>query len=466
MSTYTRPAKTVSGGGTTSVVDGNKWPASEINADFDGLVTLVNGNLDTENLSASASIANSQLDDIAMTKVLDYADTITEYISTTTPGDTASPSLPTTLAAEMVRLRYRMAANRKYMTNVYYMSSGGTATAAGWIEPPIVGPNLLPNPGFEVHSAGTPNAPDGWTLVNGPLATVAIENPAFATYGLEKRSLNIVTNGANEGISVAVGGLKSGAKYLIGMAYTLTDNGTVAGVLRLSTTSGLAAGDYQNLVIDTATEAAGTVVVVNGIVKAQTPAVSMTVSITATTAGGDFNLPEVWMYELSDGYPIELPAIPMQTATYSTANDTLTNAGAGAWSNRSDLTLSQYIPFRGYRLTYEVTLCFRGEILSGATDENYEFAFRIQQNIDAGGATTVEGPYAWRQHPVSQGEGRGGIVTLKYVIENPTPGSTYEFTTDAYSQGSGDAVADLIFNPEVATGLATQSQARLVVERI
>lgn len=472
MAEYNRPAKPVSGDGGTSFVDGNNLPASELNDEFDAIQAVVNGGLDEDNLDAATQIPNAYLVDIAMSKVLDLADDITAYKATTTPNDTATVSLPTNLAQEMARLRYRIDANKKYMTNVYYMNTSGVATAAAsWIEPPIVGPNLLPNPGFEVKSSSTAtDAPDGWTLVGTP-ADCSIETPSsdHKAHGVEKSSLRILTDAANEGISVAVGGLKTGVKYLVGMTYTLTNNGTVAGVLRLETTGGLASGsNYSNLALDTATESAASVVTVQGIVKPTTVPGSITVKITGTESGADFNIINVWMYEMSDGIPAELPSLPMQTATYSTANDTLTNSGAGAWSNRADLTLSQYIPFTGYRLTYETTICFRGEVLGSATDEKYEYAFRIQQTIDSDPATTVEGPYAWRQHLTQSGEGRGGIVTLKYVVENPTPGSTYSFSTDVYTDGSaGDEVNTIIFNPDVGSApLATQSQARLIVERI
>lgn len=447
-------------------VNGTTASATEVNAEFDNILTTVNGNIDNANVSASAAIEATKVAEIPPARVLDHADTEAEYKTVTSSGDTGTPSMPSTLEGELERIRYRMGANRGYQTTTYFMdNTGPTATTAAWYEPLIVGPNLLPNAGFEIHALGTPNAPGGWTLVSTP-SIVAIESAAYPTIGLNKRSLNIVTDGANEGISVAVAGLKSGAKYLVGMLYTLTDNGTVAGNLVLSTSNGLVTGDYQNIVLNTSTEAASTVAVLQGIVKAQTPAVTMTISITATTAGGDFNLINVWMYELSDGYPIDLPQIPLQTATYSTANDTLTNAGAGAWSNRSGLSLSQYVPFRGYRLIYEVTLNFRGETASGA-DNKYEYAFRVQQNISGAGATTVEGPYGFRYRSTTDGQFVGGIVTMKYVVENPTPGSTYALTTDVYTEGDGgDEVNTIIFNPTVGAALATQSQARLIVERI
>lgn len=464
MSDYNRPAKAVSGDGGTSYVDGNTLTASELNDEFDAIQAVINGGIDESNFSGSIAIPNADLVDIAMTKVLDLADDAATYKGTNTPGDSGTPSLPTTLAAEVTRMRYRIGANNRYWSNVFYMNASAVATSISWIEPPIVGPNLLPNAGFEVHTGSATAAPDGWTLVGTP-SNVAIENPAHTGTGLEKRSLNIVTDAANEGISVAVAGLKTGVKYLVGMAYSITNNGTSPGTIRLTTTNGLATGEYQNLVLTDGIEAASTVSVLQGLVKPTATPATMTITISATESGADWNLHEVWMYEVSDGKPSELPHIPTQVELYTTADDTLTNSGAGAWSNRADLSISQYIPYRGYRLRYQVTLCFKSTTGGGTTDQT-EYAFRIQQNIDAGGATTVEGPYAWRTTYTTSGSFSGGTVNMEYVIENPTPGSTYAFTTDAYTEGSSNGVNTIIFNPTVATALATQSRARLIVERI
>lgn len=476
MSTYTRTTKS---NGTTEWANGETILHSEHNNEWNSFLTDYNGGITNANISGSASIANSKLADIAMSKVLDYADDIATYETTATPGDTASPSLPTTLQAEMTRLRYRLDALKRYSTNVYYMNSSGTATAAAWFEPVLTGRNLLPNPGFELHSAGTPNAPDGWSLVSTP-ATVAIENPAFTSVGLEKRSLNIVTNGSNEGISCSVGGLKASKKYIVGMTYTLTDNGTVAGVLRLSTTSGLASGNYQNLVLDVSTEAASTVATIQGIVKSTSTPDSMTISITGTTAGADFNIIDVWMYELGDGKPFELPAIPTQTATKSTEDTTVPAAftanpggnGAFTFETYSDFNLSQYVPFPGYRFIYEVTLSFLSN-QSGALDRAW-FSFEIQENVDGGGAATVEGPYPWVSDQNGSSQQIAGTVTMRFIRENPTPGSTYAYTTRIGAFGNGADYADMTLSPKVGDTAGsegtdykqTTSRARLIVERI
>lgn len=442
-------------------VDGTTAAASEVNADLDTLYTLVNGNIDNANIKDGAAIDPDKLAEVPQTKVGDYAADITEYGDTTTPGDTGTPSLPTSLQEELERLRYRIGANRSFLANTSYMNSSAAVTAAAWFEPGIVGRNLVPNPGFETHSAGTPNAPDKWTLLGTP-SVVAIENPAHPDAGLEKRSLNIVTDASAEGVSVTVAGLKASTKYLVGMAYSLT-----TGQVNLNTSNGLASGAYQNLLLPDSSAAASSVEVLNGIVKTTSTPAPITIAIFGSATGADFNIHYVWMYEMTEAYPAELPSIPVQTALYTTADDTVNNTGAGAWSNRADLSLSQYVPAPGYRLKYEVTLCFRSPTVGSRAE--HEYAFRLQQNIDAGGATTVEGPYAWRMN-TSSNDFDGGTMSLSYVLDNPTPGSTYAMTTDVWTKGNGtDDSDDIIFNPTLGTAgdtLATQSRARLVMERL
>lgn len=465
MSTHTRTTKS---NGTTEWANGEVILHSEHNDEWNQFLTDYNGGITNDNISGSAAIANSKLADIAMSKVLDYADDIATYKTTATPGDTASPSLPTTLQAEMTRLRYRLDALKRYSTNVSYMTSGGTATAIAWFEPVLVGRNLVPNPGFEVHSAGTPNAPDGWALVSTP-ATVAIENPAFASAGLEKRSLNIVTNGSDEGISCTIPGLKASTKYLVGMTYTLTDNGTVAGVLRLATTGGLGSGDYQNLTLDTSTEAASTVATVQGIVKSTSTPDSIVISITGTTAGADFNLIDVWMYELADGKPVDIPSIPTQTATDITASTLPTTwTGTGnTWrtDTLSSLSLTQYIPFSGYRVVYEVTVPY-ADVDAADSREGVRVYGAILLTIDGGSTNVVSGPVCHEHRNETGGNDMfvAQTLSLRYVLDNPTAGSSYAF---AFRLGVWDGSDfEQVSVPPVVGSLQMEARATLRLERI
>ena len=92
MGTYTRPNKAYGG---NSYRDGDKLPAAELNADFDNLVTLANGNLDSDNISSSANIPGTAIAsaaDIDPSKIGDYSANSGEMKTVTSPGDSASPS--------------------------------------------------------------------------------------------------------------------------------------------------------------------------------------------------------------------------------------------------------------------------------------------------------------------------------------------------------------------------------------
>lgn len=441
-------------------VNGTTASATEVNAELDNILTTVNGNIDNANVSASAAIAATKVAEIPPARVLDHADTDSEYMTGSTPGTTAVLSRPSTLEGELERIRYRFQADKKFLF-VSYMDAAGVAQSLGWVEPSISGQNILPNNGFETKSSAVAtDAPDAWTKVGTPDG-LTIVTTAEVAFGANKRALLIDGRLAatGDGVSVTLKGLKSSTKYLIGMAYV-----RVGGTVRLTTSGGLSGVAYQNLSL---TAAAGTSAsYIQGVVSTNATPADLVVTLDCAANDTSYRVYQVWAFEMAERSGLEIPAIAMQTATYSTANDTLTNAGAGAWSNRSGLSLSQYIPFRGYRLTYEVTVCFKGTTIGGS-GQSYEYAFRLQQTIDAGAAATVEGPYSCRIRNETANEFGGATVSLKYVIENPVPGSTYAFTTDVYTEGDGANEADtIIFNPTVGAALATQSQARLVVERI
>lgn len=445
-------------------INGTPNDGTEVDSEFQIVFDLLNGNIDNANISPSAAIAASKLASIPPAQVLDHADSEAEYNTATTPGDTGTPSMPSTLEGELERLRYRIGANRGYLTPTFYMDgSGPTIASAAWYEPPIVGPNLLPNPGFEAPLVS--GTPPGWSLLNTP--TLAIETPADALTGVEKRSLNITTNASDEGITCVVGGIKRNTKYLIGVRYTRT-----AGTLNLTTSGALATGDYQNLNI---TDGSGTSLeTVQGIVKSEDDSApsDITVSLFCSLTGAEFNIHDVWMYELADGTPNELPSIPVQTATSSTQADYAGGVNAWAWGTDSALSLSQYIPYRGYRLTYEVSISYTteafaisaGDVVTNPGNEFSVFGFRIQLNTGSG-ASTVAGPYIAASSDQSDQGANGGIATLKYVVDNPTPGLTYSFTTNigCYSKGAG--WADCRVNPLMEAEQAV-STARLIVERL
>lgn len=434
---------------------------TEHNENYDALFGVVNGGIDEDNLSPSIAIPNSALVEISPTIVGDFSADVFEYGSEADPGDTATPSLPTDLTQELGRVRRKLASLRGYSLSPQYTNSSGVATSAAWVEPRIVGHNLLPNPGFEVHTQGATSAPNGWTTL-GTLTDCSIANPAHTGVGLEKRSLKIDPGASSSGIQCTVAGLKTGVKYLVGVAYSLT-----SGTINLVTTGGLASGNYRNLgLTDAVATTAGSFEVLQGVVKPTTTPGSIVVQIYGTTAAADFNLHYAWMYELQDGHPVEQPSLPVLTATDTTA----ANVPAAGWTGTGNtwrtetqtaLSLTQYVPYPGYRLTYEVQFPFRS---IDATDEAMLAYGAIQLNIDGGGASTVSGPVFYEGHAVSSNGTFGGTFSLRHIVDNPTPGSSYAFTFLVGVYDGADYAQ--MTAPPLVNSVQMEARARLIMEKL
>ena len=470
MATYTRPAKTVAGDGTTAYVDGNKLPAAELNADFDNLITVINGQLDSDNISSSANIPNSALAEIDGTKVADHAEDDATFLTATSAGDSFNTSRPTNLEGELERLRYRIKANNGYFTEQKATNASNSLTTLGWTEPPIAGPNLLLNAGFEDNAITDQDPPTHWTE-EGTLTASSIEGAVAAhdTYGGHKRSLRF-TGAASAGISQTVQGLKAETKYLFGAAFFLTTGG-----LTLRTAGGLAASNAYQDPSETYTTTGSSVVVRNFVVQTDSSATDIKVELLGSTSSNDINILGCWFHELNEAAPAQLPHIPTQTASASTEVSNLPTTFDASWDSNwttdSSLSLSQYIPSPGYRLIYESQIQWD----SGKTDTTFHYGFRLRMND--GSDSTVDGPYFVSQD--EHGTGRavaGGVINLRHVVDDPTPGVTYAFSyqVTAYDDGIATSTRPLLhpdFTPTRTGGSAgssiqSTSRARLRVEKI
>ncbi|GEM_PF-5613215 len=474
MSTLSYPNKTVSGDGTAEYVEGNTLPAAELQGDFNAIKTWANGNIDQTNLNASTQIANSMLVEIDGTKVSDHSDNATIAATVTTPGDSAnlSSNLATNLEGELERLRYRIEANNQYRSSTGYYNSSGAFVGTAWTEPPIQGPNLLKNSGFELLSGSTGDPPDGWTEI-GTLGTTAIEAAAFVITGGHKRSLAVTTNATNEGISQTIQGLRSSTKYLFAVKYIRT-----SGTLAFSTTGGLGTGDYQNPTVTDSSS--GGVQVASMIVKSDASATDIVCRIEATSGTSDFNLVQAWFFELNDDFPNPIPDIPSQAASVSAE---VTNVPATVasgtdwdtqWTDIPGLALTQYIPGHGYRLIYEVSVAWASVLNS----QQFFFAFRLEQ--DDGSTSVVDGPYIEADDDVGLGETNGvSVLRMTHIVDNPTPGLTYTFTPQATAADSASGIGSAPrLHPLVVvtaqgtasagsnSSIQTISRSRLRVERI
>lgn len=474
MSNITYPAKTVAGNGGTEYVEGQSLPAAELQADFDAIANVVNGDLDEDNLAGGTQIPNSKLAEIAPSKVGDYSASASQAATVTTPGDSAtlSSNLATDLSDELERLRYRIEALAGYRSGTVYRNNAGSNVGTAWVEPPIRGNNLLRNAGFEVFTGSSGDPPDEWSET-GTLASTAIENPANPITGLEKRSLAITTDAASEGISQTVGGIRADTKYLVGFKYFRT-----SGTLSFSVTGALSTGNYQNIVV---TDSSSTgVQVASMVVQSSSAGADITVAVTETSGSGDFNLVQAWMFELNDDWPNPLPDIPSQSLSVSSE---VTNVPATVasgtdwdtqWTDIPGLALSQYIPAAGYRLIYEVSISWATVI----DDQQAFFAFRLE--LDDGSTSVVDGPFIESFDQVGFGElNKASVTRLTHIVERPTPGTTYTFTPQATAADSAGAAANAPrLHPLIAitqggaasagsnSAIQTVSTSRLKVERI
>ena len=479
MSTVSLTVKPISGDGTTSYVDGNYLPAAELQADFDALVNVINGNLDEDNLHSSTQIPNSMLVEIQPDIVDAHADSATEYLTATTPGTTAAliagtTAVPALLTDELERLRYRLLANN-HLISTYFMDSGGLVKDAGWVESAPFGPQLFVNNGFEVKTSATASvAPDNWTLVGTPTSLV-ITAPGLAnpTAGKYKKAIRITCSGAaNEGVQQTLYGMKASTKYLIGMTFAKV-SGTP--ILKIETTNGLASGAYQNLAVTTATIA--TIQHVQAIVQTTTTGTDLTVKFTNTVAAADvFDIYQVWAYEVKDSTNLGLPHIPMKTASLTTEDTTVPAAfvanpgssGNFTFETYTSFSLSQYIPLQGYKITYEVDLS-----LVANSGQQAVFSFEIQEDSGSG-ASTVEGPYMYVSDDSGNTHQSGQTIKLRFIRESPTAGLTYAYTTRIGAFGNGANYVDMTLSPKIGDTAGSEgtdykqmsSRARLIVERL
>lgn len=173
--TVTKPF-TFSPGGTIK--------SSEINSNYDTLYNEFNGNIDNNNVKASAGIAPSKIDD--------YSTNATQMQTTTDPGDVGSESLPTSLQGEIERLRFKI----KQIV-------GG---AQWYSDTPIVKASIPSAVAYEDEantftanqkiSKSTPVLLLNDTTTNGRQAKI-VNNPSGGTTGTAINNLQIRTNEAD-----------------------------------------------------------------------------------------------------------------------------------------------------------------------------------------------------------------------------------------------------------------------------
>lgn len=319
MGTLARNSKSSSG--TTDFLSGTTAIADEVDADFDTLYTGVNGNIEDVNVKAAA--------DIDPSKIGDYSATDAESRVETAPGTTASPEKATTLEAELARLRYVASRANVGVAPQYLAADDSTLVDASWMEPPIVGRNLVQNANFTQTNLVSGDSPFFWAEIGTLLTSTLQSTENSEGDGFE---CSLVADGAAvAGISQTIIGIKGSSKYLVGFRIKSVVNDATVFVA-----GGLGSGNaYQDFSIDTSST---DYVTISGIVQSTAAGASLVISCQTAGATNDaIDVDHAFVYELADD-----PVATFQTQCFEdrvTAAQTI-DPGADSWEAISGMSLS------------------------------------------------------------------------------------------------------------------------------
>lgn len=386
--------------GGTSLADGGVIYADELDVDIDTAYSEINGNLDDDNIKSAANIDPG--------KIGDYAASDAEFITAASPGDSSSTSKPTTLEGELERIRYVI--ERAHIgIDATRVDGSGTATTA-WFDIPYRPVNLVFNPEFAFHTAGTPNAPDGWALEGTP-GTVELE--AMAASAGPGKALRIVAAGAtDEGIKYTLAGPRAGARYLFVVRCKAT-----SGTAKIVTTGADSASSFRNVTITTTS---ATYVTKAFVVQADASANSLVVKLMAAADTDDVSFASCHGYECASD---AIVAGQNYTASASSTTDTTGHYVVGS-DTSSGLSVAVIPPGPGYQIHV------RGKMqVSQDSGTNPTIVCKLKENgteVDSANVSTF-------------GTGVRACPAFYYVNTAPTPGTTYTYTMTGRSVGAASA---------------------------
>jgi hypothetical protein len=389
-------------GGSTTLQDGQLAPAADVDTDVTTLFNEVNGNLSDVNVSGSANIDPS--------KIGDYSATAAEQATATSPGTSASPILATTMEGELARIRYALE-RLGLGVDATRVDGSGTGEAA-WIDPPARSVSLVRNGTFAVHSAGSPAAPDGWTLVGMP-TTCALAN-IEDTEGIGKE-LNVVCQASQaEGISQAFASLKAGALYLVAARVKVN-----AGTVRLTTSGADAGSSYRDVDLSSTSSSYTTL---KAVVQTQDPVATLTVSLIGTTDAtqDDFDVAGVWLFELGAERGTRREQIVVRAFTTTPQAALTPNA---AYVDVTGTTVALTVPGPGYYI----------EVSFSANAANTGTTTALFVALDENGSTVPSS----LEHSQQASATNWVSISGSYVNLNPTPGTTYTYKHKARTSAGG-----------------------------
>ncbi len=430
--------------GGTAWQTGDQVTATDLNGDFDAIVTVVNGNLDENNLPdyPVGSLAAGGAADGAFSITLeandidDYSADEAEANNDTAPSVSGTPALATNVEGEIENLRYGI---RRATTGINVQrNDNGSMTAVDWWELPVRGPNLITNGQFGVGTddgAGNVLA-DGWTLVDGDadatMTLVANSEPEGGGYSQDF----VAGDNVGDGFSQTVDGLKASTRYLFcARAKSAVDTIDM-------TIAGPVAGEWQAITAGDIQFSSGTYEIKCAVVETDAVPANLVISFLSTAGADDWNVADVAAYELSEDF---VPS-PSPFASYVEVN-TKQDCDSGAWADITDLTTTVMPRNDGSIVVVDAIVT-----LYQATGGKRVISIRLDEN-----GSTVAGPVTQRVH---DGANTGHVITLHYVNPAPTPGTALVYQVEYIRDSTG-----IDCNHAQGPGGQTASSIRAVVHQ-
>jgi len=452
----TAPAGTITRG--TKAAGGTDFStgvisASEVNTDFNTIYNEFNGNIDTDNIDASAAIPLSKLslaDSITNTHINsgaaivfskmdqtaamldadivdDYSTNDAEQMTESDPGTSDALTNATNLEIELKQLRYKIHELTVGANASAVAAAAATATDTSWADGPVRPGNHIYNGGFDVLDDLSISADgNGWTRVLTP-TTLAAENLVEAEGFGDGQGINIIDTGAAlSGISQTLDGLKASTRYLA-IAATRDDVGTCE-----ITTTG---ADTNQLTV--VSDDSGSWQILSGTFETDSTPTNVVLKLLAVASSDDCVFDNVGVYEINADPLPRAGKVHCYDSTTTASDDTfaintLTDTG---------LSCAVTVPGPGYIITV------RGKII-GDNDAAGSYALEGRLVQDCGAAATVDADVDVANANNNAAVDDIAVLEFFYVNDSPTAGATCTYTMEA----AGDDVAfDLNEHDEAAS---------------
>ncbi len=440
MSLDARSTKT---GGSTSLTDGQSAVAADVDTDMVTIFNRLNGQVGNDQIVTAAGIAYAKLNltglvvdadmttgtllnrsvnasaAIALTKLDDISATDDAHDDTTTPGDSAAHTLPTTASGELQQIRYAVERLGLGVAASRYDATG-TREAPFWGDLPARGMQRIPG----INGTVTSGLPVGWTNV--ATATLAHE-AADAADGLagKGRAIKITAaGGVNEGISYTLSGLKESTRYFVAALVKATSGDTA----RLDCTGGDATSSFRNFTADVT---ATTWTWAYGVVQTDATPTDIVVRV---LAAADTDI--VWVADVQYGECSAVPQSPRVSVVGNLQSDTVgtqlidggSDAGVTAAyriveAGTTDFDVTVYVPGDGYYIEVDSLATFTDTANSGSPQT---VIVKLFQSVNGAALSAVCTVSASRAN-TGAGTALSYACRTGHFVATPNPGQSYRY---------------------------------------